>query len=548
MMLLTAIALILISAASCAVFYNYFSGIVRDDLRQWTAVFQKADTQTILGEVVDIKPDYMRITLIRPNGDVEYDNTARAEEMENHMNREEVAKALVSGAGESRRLSDTIGEETFYFAIKLIDGNVLRVAKTQSSIWGMFSKALPAVLGVMIVVLLVGYLLARNFSKRIVAPINLTNPNGVLTVPYDELAPFIRTIEQQRDHIAEQLADLQNRTDTMNAIMDNMSEGILFVDHRGVIVSINKVAQSIFGAERPAKNSGILETVRDIDLLENVREALAGNRGEIVKEYRSRTYRVFISPVAEGGAIVLLLDITEKAMVEKLRREFSANVSHELKTPLTSISGYAEMLYNGIVGEGDTHALFGKIKDEAQRMTALIDDILLVSRLDEGEGLEAFENVDLCTVAADAAEALSLIADEHGVSVHVACGGASSDADVHSGEGIFMNADRSMMYELFYNLIDNAVKYNKAGGAVDVDVRRDESHAIITVTDTGIGIPEKAHDRVFERFYRVDKSRSKKKGGTGLGLAIVKHIVLIHGGKVSLESREGEGTKVVVEL
>jgi two-component system phosphate regulon sensor histidine kinase PhoR len=256
----------------------------------------------------------------------------------------------------------------------------------------------------------------------------------------------------------------------------------------------------------------------------------------MAKEYDGRTYHVFISPVAVGGAIILLLDITEKTMGEKLRREFSANVSHELKTPLTSIYGYAEMLYNGMIGKEDEHKLLGKIKDEAGRMNTLIQDIILVSRLDEGGGADAFEDVGLRAAADEAAEALSLNAQENGIDVRV------------SGDDLHMHADRSMIYELFYNLIDNAIKYNMPGGKVDVDIRRKDDGIEITVADTGIGIPKEAQSRVFERFYRVDKSRSKKKGGTGLGLAIVKHIVRLHDGRVSLESGEGAGTTVRVDF
>jgi two-component system phosphate regulon sensor histidine kinase PhoR len=243
---------------------------------------------------------------------------------------------------------------------------------------------------------------------------------------------------------------------------------------------------------------------------------------------------VFISPVTEGGAIILLLDITEKAMGEKLRREFSANVSHELKTPLTSIYGYAEMLYNGMIDKNDEHKLLGKIKDEAQRMNTLVQDIILVSKLDEGGVGDAFEDVDLRAVAGEVVEALLLNARENGITVHT------------TGDGALLRADRSMIYELLYNLVDNAIKYNRPDGKVDVDIRRKSGQVEITVSDTGIGIPKEAQSRVFERFYRVDKSHSKKKGGTGLGLAIVKHIVRLHDGRISMESREDEGTTITI--
>jgi two-component system phosphate regulon sensor histidine kinase PhoR len=579
MMVLTVIALILISAAICFVFYGHLSGVVRGELRDWAGVFRQADAATVLREVEGIEAADTRVTLIGPDGAVEYDNAVSAGDMENHAGREEVAEALASGAGESRRLSDTLGEETYYYAVRLNDGNVLRASRTTSSVWGLFRGSLPAVALAVLAVFIIGYFMARNLTKKIVAPINGVDlKEGPVTPPYDELAPFVRTIEEQKEQLAVQYKDLKKRADTINTIMDNMKEGIIFVDERGVIVSINSSAGAILSADGPANGKSILEVIRDIDLMANVREALAGSHEEVVKEYDGRIYRVFISPVAEGGAIILLLDVTEKAMGEKLRREFSANVSHELKTPLTSIYGYAEMLYNGMISKSDEHKLLGKIKDEAQRMNTLIQDIILVSKLDEGGGEEAFEDVDLRAVALEALEALSLNAKENKVSVYISGGeGGAPDREERSGadggdsggaliaragraSAVGIRADRSMMYELFYNLIDNAVKYNKPGGEVRVGIGRPDSpngfgesglagpQVEITVADTGIGIPKESQSRVFERFYRVDKSRSKKKGGTGLGLAIVKHIVLLHGGRVSLESRENEGTVITVLL
>jgi two-component system phosphate regulon sensor histidine kinase PhoR len=346
------------------------------------------------------KPNDMRITLINPDGIVAFDNAVSTEGLANHLDREEIVEAIETGWGESRRLSETLGLETYYYAVRLADGVILRVAKTTSSIWGMFSGVLPAVICVIFVILAAGYVVAGNLIR-------------------------------QREHIAAQFS--------------------------------------------------------------------------------------------------------EKMMAEQMRREFSANVSHELKTPLTSIYGHAEMLYNGMVKESDRHAFFGKIKDEAARLIALIEDIILISKLDENTGQETFEEVSLAVIASEAVEALSLKASEHRVTVSV------------SGDAVML-AGRSMMYELFYNLIDNAIKYNKSGGTVKVAVSQLEDTIEIAVADTGIGIPIEAQSRVFERFYRVDKSRSKKTGGTGLGLAIVKHIVLLHKGHMALQSAEGQGTVVTISF
>ncbi|GHU57510.1 sensor histidine kinase [Clostridia bacterium] len=535
MIMLTVISLMLVAAALCFVFYNQFSGIVRSELRERADLFRNADTQTAMQDLIIFKPNDMRITLIHPDGLVAFDNAVGTEGLANHLDREEIAEAVETGWGESRRLSATMGMETYYYAVRLADGSLLRVAKTTSSIWGMFSGVLPAVICIIFVILVIGYLLAGNLTRRIVAPINNLDLSTESTPPYDELVPFIRTIEQQRERIAAQFSDLQSRTDTISAIMDNMTEGIILISRQGLILSVNKSAAALFETDTAMDGKNILELIRDLELLEQVRAALSGKRSELSIRRSGKSYRVFFSPVTDSGALILFLDITEKMMAEQMRREFSANVSHELKTPLTSIYGHAEMLYSGIVKESDHHAFFGKIKDEAARLIALIEDIILISKLDENTGGETFEEVSLAVIAAEAAEALSLKASEHRVTVSI------------SGNAV-MSAGRSMIYEMFYNLIDNAIKYNKPGGTVKVDVSHLEDTIEVAIADTGIGIPEDAQSRVFERFYRVDKSRSKKTGGTGLGLAIVKHIVLFHKGKLALKSSCDQGTVVTISF
>ncbi|GHU85444.1 sensor histidine kinase [Deferribacterales bacterium] len=533
MIMLNAISLVLVVVALCFVFYSQFSRIVKSELQDRADLFRNADTQTAMRGLIIFKPNDMRITLIRPDGIVAFDNAVETEGLTNHLDRKEIVEALKTGWGESRRLSDTMGLETYYYAVRLADDSILRVAKTTSSIWGMFSGVLPAVVCIIFVILVIGYSLAGNLTKRIVAPINNSRLNTKSAPPYDELVPFIRTIEQQREHIATQLLDLQNRTDTTSAIMNNMREGIILVSRQGLILSVNKSAAAFFETDTTMNGRNILELIRDIELLERVKDALSGNRSELDIQRSGKSYRVFFSPVTDSGAIILFLDITEKIMVEQKQREFSANVSHELKTPLTSIYGRAEMLYNGIVKENDKHTFFGRIKDEAARLITLIEDIILISELDENKGQETFEEVSLFTVATEVAEALSLKANEHKVAVSI-----SGDAT--------MSAGRSMIYEMFYNLIDNAIKYNRPGGTVNVNVSKLEDKIELAIADTGIGIPHDAQNRVFERFYRVDKSRSKKTGGTGLGLAIVKHIVLLHKGKMALQSSEEQGTLVTI--
>ena len=534
MILLTTASLVVISAALCFVFYHQFSSTAIETLRNRAETFADNSSQTAIEALGITKSSDMRVTVIMPDGTVVFDNTAQAESLPNHLDREEIRDALEIGFGQSIRFSDTLQKETVYYAVRLTDGYVLRVAKTSSSIFGVFTGTLPIVAGVVLVMVIAGYLLAGSLTKRIVAPINEVNLALELTAPYDELAPFIRTIAQQREHIARQLSDLRNRSDTINAIMDNINEGILLTNKQGIVLSANKSVLRIFEKDSPVDGKNILEFLRGVSFSGHVRDALDGKHGEMGMERVGRTYRVYFSHVSGGGAIILFLDITEKSKSEKLRREFSANVSHELKTPLTSIYGNAEMLQNGMVKENDKQAFYGQIKDEAGRLIALIEDILMISRLDEGGGQELFEDVELAAVAAETVEALSQKAADNQVAVRI------------SGESIRMKANRSLMYEMFYNLIDNAIKYNKPGGAVHVDIINRDNQIKINVADTGIGIPKEAQSRVFERFYRVDKSRSKKTGGTGLGLAIVKHIVMVHDGKIELQSRQDKGTTVVV--
>lgn len=534
MLLLTLISFILISTALCLVFYYQLSKTVRNDLHSRADAFADNSSQTAILALADVKSSDIRITIVEPDGTVQFDNAARAEDMPNHYDRDEIRDAFNTGAGQSTRFSDTLHEETVYYAVRLTDNHVLRIAKTSNSILGVFLGTLPFVAGIVLLMGIISNLLANRLTKRIVAPINEVNLESEPTAPYDELIPFIRTIEQQREYIARQFSDLQNRSDTINAIMENMNEGIILIDGQGVILSANKSVLRIFEKASPIDGMNILGFLRDTAFSEHVRSALDGESGEMNMERAGRIYRVYFSHVRGNGAIILYLDTTEKAKAEKLRREFSANVSHELKTPLTSIYGNAEMLVGGIVKDDDKQAFYSQIKDEAGRLIALIEDILMISRLDEGGGQESFEDIELFSIASETVEALSQKAAENNIAIQV------------SGEGIIAKAGRSLIYEMFYNLIDNAIKYNRPCGTVSIDIVNTKEQTKIIVSDTGIGIPREAQNRVFERFYRVDRSRSRKTGGTGLGLAIVKHIVAAHNGKIELKSKENEGTTITI--
>ncbi|MDR1215697.1 MAG: PAS domain-containing protein [Treponema sp.] len=545
MALLTSASLTLASGVLCLIFYHQFSAYLQSDVKRRTHLLKDiliSSSADEFGGLVSSRlslaiTEDMRISLINADGDVVYDNTVGVENLENHADREEVLSARNIGFGESRRFSGTLRQETYYYAVELSGGYILRAAKTTGSFFSLFGRVLPAVLGVLICAVIICYIVAGRLTNRIVKPFNTVRLDGEITVPYDELTPFVRALEKQHSQIAEQLVSLQERSDAINAIMENMSEGAALLDRRGTILSANKSVLRIFGVDTPMEGKNILELLRDITLLEYTRNALTGSRGETDMERADKDYRVYFSPVMDNGAVLLFLDVTEKMKAEKLRREFSANVSHELKTPLTSIYGYAELLDSGMVLDHDKAAFIHKIKDESERLIMLVEDIMLLSRLDEEESREQFTAVDLAVVIREVVEMLTQKAMASNVSVTI--------NDVTAG-GVIVRANRSMMVELFFNLIDNAIKYNKSSGVVTVDMMENNGLATVSVLDMGIGIPKSAQSRVFERFYRVDKSRSKKTGGTGLGLAIVKHITTIHNAELTLDSNEGEGTKVTV--
>ncbi|NLT58854.1 MAG: PAS domain-containing protein [Clostridiales bacterium] len=532
-LLLTSLAVLLASALLSAVFYRQFSAQIRRDLREQAEFFLNDTTGSALEEIGGVAPTGMRITLIRADGSVLFDNASAAQSLENHLEREEVQEAISTGYGESSRRSSTLGLRTYYYAVRLTDRGVVRFAKTAKSVWGLFAGALPTVSGIIAVVMVACYVAAGGLTRRIIAPINEVDFSGALTAPYDELAPFVRTIARQQQKIAEDVAALQKSADTMQAITEQLNEGVVMVDAQGTILSVNRSAAQIFDAGGPLEGRSIRELSRDLALMEGVQRALAGSAQNMTYAKGEQLYSVLLSPVPQTGAILFLLDITEKALADQRRREFSANVSHELKTPLTSIYGNAEMLCSGVVQEGDRPRFYQKIMDEAARLMTLIEDILKISELDEGPLLQAAEAVDLAQLAQACAEALAQKAAAG--SVHLQVQGAGR-----------LYGRASMLYEMLYNLMDNAITYNRPGGSVRVEIAEAGAQTTVRVADTGIGIPAGEQERVFERFYRVDRSRSKKTGGTGLGLAIVKHVAMAHGGVVRIVDTNAGGTTIEV--
>ncbi len=546
--LLTAVlALLLSSALLVGTLYNVYEVRISQEMHTEAAYIVRALEATAgdLDYFAGICPT-TRLTLITPDGDVLYDSSADESSMDNHAQRPEVLSALANGTGESKRYSDTLSEVTIYYAHRTAAGNVLRIASTRSSVLGVFLNVAPQLIIMLLMVAALSLLIARYASRQIVQPINELNLDEPLKNDvYDELAPLLTRMDKQHSQIRQQMRDLARAHADLNAIMENMREGLVLIDRENRILSMNGSAAAIFHANKADfLGSDLLTICRETSVLEIVRAAQAGESGDVVLPRDSRTYRIFASPVLRTdkvrGVVLLALDISARYAAEASRREFTANVSHELKTPLTSISGYAEIIESGIAKPEDVPAFAGKIRAEAKRLVALVNDILELSRLDEKQGLGAKEHVALLPMLEGLAGSFAPITAEKGVALTV----TGHDATV---EGYPV-----LLRELFHNLIDNAVKYTPGGGSVTVQLAQQDGHICCTVQDTGIGIPQEHQPHVFERFYRVDKSHSRQTGGgspvgsTGLGLAIVKHAAEVHQAQVKLESQPQEGTTVTV--
>lgn len=481
-----------------------------------------------------------RITWIGEDGTVLYDSYADSESLENHRDRPEVVSAFQAGAGESVRISDTLAEQTYYYARKLTDGTIIRVASTTSSGLATMVHTVPWMIVMAVVIFGVTMVLAELQTKRIVDPINRLDPkNPQAEQVYDELAPLVRRLEKQKETIREQMETLREKQEEFTAITENMREGFIVVDSKADVISYNSSAVRILGVDMEKNGNGninVLSLNRSNSFRQVVDEALAGQRCEQNLDLNGRHYQIIANPVAESenrwGAVVVILDVTEQQNREGLRREFTANVSHELKTPLTSISGYAEIMKNGLVPAADMGRFSEKIYVEAQRLITLVGDIIKLSRLDEGNVELEKGPVDLYQIASEVVKRMGDMANKAGVAIDI------------KGSPAVVSGAAQLLDEMIFNICENAVKYNKPGGLVHVTVVKEKGHPTVTVEDTGIGIPEEDKERIFERFYRVDKSHSKQIGGTGLGLSIVKHGAIYHQAKVEMESRLGEGTRI----
>ena len=479
-----------------------------------------------------------RVTWVAADGTVLYDNEADASTMENHADREEIREALTSETGTAQRFSSTLSEQTLYVTQRLSDGTVIRLANAQKTVGLLLLSMIQPILIILVLSLLLSAALASRLSKGLIKPIlnlDLEHPEDCET--YDELTPLLSRLKRQNDTIQQQMDLLKQRQTEFAALTDNMSEGFLLLDRQGHVLSHNSGALHLLGVEEPEGEVNVLVLNREEPFRQAVDEALAGRRSQQLLHLNGRYCRLLANPVlADGkpaGAVLVLLDVTEQEQREELRREFTANVSHELKTPLTSISGIAEIMQSGMVKPEDVQGFAGDIYQEAQRLIALVEDIIRLSRLDEGaESLERVP-VNLLSLAQDVARRLDSAAQKAGVTLKV------------MGRSVEIPGVPSVLDEMVYNLCDNAIKYNRSGGTVNVTVApAADGAAEISVEDTGIGIPMEDQSRVFERFYRVDKSHSKEIGGTGLGLSIVKHGAALHSAQIHLESQVGKGTSV----
>ena len=520
--------------------YDYFGGVQERQLEDELALAQTGVECSGKTYLKALEGESYRLTWIAPSGEVLFDSQADESSMENHAQREEVRQALETGEGQSSRYSSTLLEKTIYYAKKLTDGSILRISISRATAGVLVMGMLQPMLVVLAAALILALVLAKRISARIVAPLNRLDLEKPLeNDTYEELSPLLTRINQQRRQIDAQLRTLQQKKDEFDQITASMNESLVLMNEKGTVLSINPAARALFHAEPDCVGRDFLTVERSHEISCAIRRALEEGHAELRVERGGHEYQLDISRIeSEGtviGAVLLAFDVTEQAFAERNRREFTANVSHELKTPLQSIMGSAELIENGLVKQEDMPRFVGHIRTEAARLVTLIEDIIRLSQLDEGGELP-FEPVNLKKLAEEASASLASAAAEKQVTIRV------------HGDDRQITTVRRLASEIIYNLCDNAVKYNREGGSVDVTIDGTAHGAVVTVQDTGIGIPPEHQSRVFERFYRVDKSHSRQSGGTGLGLSIVKHAVQYLGGRIELESQPGKGTTMRVHF
>lgn len=518
---------------------DYFSGSQENQLKTQTDLAAQGIEHEGSSYFDGLDSEELRITWIDKKGKVLFDNKTDASSMENHLEREEVRQAVENGYGKSSRYSETLTEKSLYSAKKLSDGSVLRLSVSQYSVLTLFLGMLRPVLIIALLAVVLALLLAYRLSKNIVTPLNKLNLDSPLSNKvYEELSPLLKRMDAQQRQLKHQSEELKRKREEFETATENMSEGLIILNEKGVILSLNRAAAKMLGLSEDSVGKDIFSEKTSVNLKEPTQIALSGKNKEEVFALRDGNCQLLANPVSTDGkvtgAALLVLDVTEKERAEQMRREFTANVSHELKTPLQTISGYAELLANGMVADKDKTAFSEKIYAEAQRMIRLIEDIIKLSNLDEGAVELTRETVDLYVTAENTVRSLLPAAKKANVTLSL------------NGENAEIYGIPQLLTAVVYNLCDNAIKYNKDGGTVFVNVKNNAENIVLSVRDTGIGIPKEQQERIFERFYRVDKSHSKEVGGTGLGLSIVKHAAKLHDAKITLESEVGKGTGITV--
>ncbi len=519
---------------------DYFTSLRKSQLKTQLSFASTAVEDEGIEYLKNLENGEYRLTLIDTDGTVLYDTNADAATMENHSDRREFQEAFLSGYGESHRYSRTLTEQTYYFAKKLSDDRVLRISTSQVTIVSLLLGMLQPLLVITFLAILLSVFLAKRASRNLVRPLNNLDLNDPLSNDvYEELSPLLRHMAQQNKQIALQMDELSRSQNEFNAITSNMSEGLIVLNKDGVVVSLNTAARKIFEAEEDSIGKDFLTIDRTPEISRAIKETLSGKKQELEYEKNGRNYDLCINQIVEKdeviGVLLLAIDNTEKIQAEQNRREFTANVSHELKTPLQSIIGSADLIESGLVKPEDMPRFIGHIKTDAARLVSLVSDIIRLSQLDENTEMN-WETVDALSVAKEALEMVGPIAESRNISLTI------------KGEPAPLNSVHKLLYDIIYNLCDNAVKYNKEGGFVKVDVKTAGDKVQVAVSDNGVGIAPADQSRVFERFYRVDKSHSRESGGTGLGLSIVKHAVAYLKGSISLESTLGKGTTITVSF
>lgn len=531
--------LVLGMAFILGILYRYFGNQIELELKKEASYLSKGVELEGENYLKSIKNADSRVTYIDEDGTVIYDSEADASLMENHAHREEVQEAAAHGNGSSIRMSKTLSEQTIYYAVRLDDGKILRISSTQFSIFALLYNLLLPMFWIIVLMVILSGVIASKVSKKVVDPINnldLEHPEE--NQVYEEVGPLLSRIYKQNRQIREQIELAGRKQEEFSIITENMQEGLLVIDRYTIILSGNSSVWKLFHTDEQKKGCSVYSLDRNEDFRKVIEKVLGGRHNEAVLKINEKDVQIIANPVVREqevqGAVILLLNVTEKVERESLRREFSANVSHELKTPLTSISGFAELIQAGYVREEDVKQFAGKIYKEAQNMIRLVEDIIRVSQLDEGEIPYEREDVDLQKLSREIFDTLQESAKMQNVHLYV------------EGSTVIVYTVKSILKEALYNLCDNAIKYNRPNGTVCVQLGSNEQEVQICVEDTGCGIPKEDQSRVFERFYRVDKSHSKEIGGTGLGLSIVKHGVAFLGGTLELQSEPGIGTKVTM--